>query len=175
MWADISTSVNWWWSFEDFVFFSDKPEHIKFDERKQLHCEDDKAVKYKDGYGLYSWHGVVTTEQIIMRPQEITVDMVLKEDSQEVRRIMIERMGMRRFLIEAKPTVLDEDSHKINWNRALFKIKNDVFLYVSDPSTKRNYPIQVDANCKTCEEADKWMWHDRVALDGKPYSQIGRT
>jgi len=88
---------------------------------------------------------------------------------------MIERMGMRRFLIEAKPTILDEDEHKVNWNRALFKIKDDVFLYVADPSTGRNYPIQVDASCKTCGDADNWMWHGRVALDGRPYKQISRT
>lgn len=176
LWTDISTSVNWWWSFEDFVFFSDKPKHIKFDDRKQLHCEDDKAVKYKDGYGLYVWHGVVTTEQAIMRPNEITVDMILKEDNQEVRRVLMERMGMRRFLLEAKPEILDQDAHKINWNRALFRIKTgEVFLYVTDPSTGRNYPIQVDPRLKTCEESDKWMWHQRKTWDGKSYTQLART
>ena len=175
LWGEVVQSANWFWVFENYVFVSDRPKSLSFDERHVLHCETGPAYEYRDGWNAFYWHGVKVTEQIIMRPHEITVDMILKEDNQEVRRVMMERMGMRRFLIEAKPEILDEDEHKVNWNRALFKVKEDVFLYVADPSTARTYAIQVDGGCKTCEEADSWMWHGRVALDGKPYKQLSRT
>jgi hypothetical protein len=154
---------------------SDRPEILLVDTQNRPHCEDGPFCKWRDETALYAYHGVFVPYWIIENPETITVDDIFEEENQEIRRVMMEKMGMRRFLIEAKPEILDEDSHKINWNRTLFRVKNDVFLYCSDPSTKRNYVIQVAREVKSCEEADAWMYHGRVAIDGKPYKQVSRT
>lgn len=50
-----------------------------------------------------------------------------------------------------------------------------MFVYVSDPSSGRNYVIQVDESVKTCEQADNWMYQGRETWNGKKYKQIART
>jgi hypothetical protein len=57
------------------------------------------------------WHGVRVSRQIIEQPQTITVSQVLAEKNQEVRRIMLTRMGEEKFLHEGGATKLQSDDY----------------------------------------------------------------
>ena len=42
---------------EGFCIVSALPDKIERDENNRLHCENDSAIHFKDGYELYFWHG----------------------------------------------------------------------------------------------------------------------
>jgi len=171
----LSRSAGWLYAFKGIAFVCERTSVVKKDEQGQLHCETGPACAFPDGWGVYCWHGVRVPKWVIEEPHKLTAELCLKEDNQEVRRCMIEKMGTRRFIIESKGEVLDHDSHDINWDRALLKIGWDKWFFVCDPSTKRNYPIQVSEDCETCEDADRWMNHGYKTWDGETYKQVSRT
>lgn len=51
---------------------------------------------WPDGWGVWSWHGVRVTEQIIMRPETLTPEQIAKEQNAQVRQVMVERIGIER-------------------------------------------------------------------------------
>ena len=76
---------------------------------KRLHCEDYAALE-SDLANVYFWHGVMVPAFVVTRPDWITIDMIRAEQNQEVRRVMIERMGWDKFCSEAGVIVLSSEN-----------------------------------------------------------------
>lgn len=78
LYADICSSVNWFWCHEDFVLVCDRPKSIHLDS-EQLSYDKGKAIEYRDGWGLYALDGVVLEkdlyEQIIGK--EMTLQQIM--------------------------------------------------------------------------------------------------
>jgi len=80
----------------------------------------------------------------------------MSEKNQEVRRIMIERYGVGKYLVETEATVLDSDFRGTPGGgaRALMEDKNKIkWLVATDGSTDRVYHMMVDISAETCKEA----------------------
>jgi hypothetical protein len=75
-----------------------------------MHSESGMAIRYGDGWGIYSWHGTRVPEFVIERPSEITAKHVREEQNAEVRRVMIERMGWERFCSECEMRTIHSDT-----------------------------------------------------------------
>lgn len=95
---------------EEFCIVSDFPSRLRIDEDNRPHCEDGPSHLWRDGWALYYWHGVNVTEQIICRPQTLTVEQIRTEMNVEVRRVMIERIGWERYCQMAGMKVIHRDS-----------------------------------------------------------------
>ena len=55
------------------------------------------------------WNGVTIDRRIAFQPETITVNEVLAESNAELRRVLLERYGLERFMLDADAEVLDED------------------------------------------------------------------
>jgi hypothetical protein len=103
----------------DFVIVSERPTCIHTEladpakprgwNSHRLYCEDGPAVGFQDGWGVWAWHGVRVTKQIIENPDTLTVEQIKNEENAEVRRIMIERMGWDTFCAKAQMRVIHVD------------------------------------------------------------------
>ncbi len=107
------------------------------------------------------WRGVEVDERIAFRPETISAQEVLAERNLERRRVLLDRIGNERFMLEAQPEVLDRDKDK-GGERQLFKIafENDEDLVCVSfycPSTGRRYLTRVPPTTKTCKQAVAWM------------------
>ncbi|MEO1441714.1 MAG: DUF6745 domain-containing protein, partial [Chloroflexota bacterium] len=108
------------------------------------------------------WYGLKIEPWIATNPEKITAQTVLAEENTEVRRVMLERMGMERFIAEANPTVLDRDTDpggerrllQVNFTRSEQPL---VVLSVKDPSTGRSYLLRVPPDMETCHQAAAWI------------------
>ena len=112
------------------------------------------------GVGL-RWRGVAIDTRIAFRPDSLSADEALRQSNTELRRVMIERMGMERFLAEAKVKVLDSD-RDAGGPRKLLRVplKDDediVCLCVQCPSTGRQYMLRVPPDMTGCHQAAAWM------------------
>jgi len=100
-----------WWA-EEVCAISDRPLRIARDNGGRLHHESEKALEYRDGWGLYSWHGYRIPddyEWIITDKERITPKKIEHETNAELRRIMLEIYGYDKYLAKRKAKVISED------------------------------------------------------------------
>lgn len=93
---------------EEFCMVSDFPCRLKVDDQNRPHCADGPSHEWRDGWRLYHWHGVRIDGQIIEAPETLTVRQIESESNAEIRRVMIERYGPKRYLTDSGATIVQE-------------------------------------------------------------------
>jgi hypothetical protein len=96
---------------EDTLYWVAKPiVHVeKIANSRRLH-NDKYAALESDVENLYFWHGVLVPAFVVVRPDWITMKHITSEDNIEVRRVMIERYGEDRYIVDSamKPVATDK-------------------------------------------------------------------
>lgn len=160
---DLAKVCGRWAPYDQVAILQHRHEELHLDEDGRIHNENGPAIKYRGGFvEVYGIHGVTVPKDIIMEPENITIERIKEEDNAEVRRIMTERYGMGRYLADIKASVIDIDTVAISRDtpsgghitRALLKALDGTMYFVgTDGSTGRVYYMQVPTNCKTCVDA----------------------
>lgn len=154
-WQSIAGGM-WVWPYDKFVIVSDRPTRCETDDRRRSHCENDAAIEFADGYRVWAWHGVLVPFRIILFPESLNFIDVEKEQNLEIRRIITERMGFKKYLAQAGAVLEDMDTLTLDGSaaRALMRDKlGNKWLIGTDGSTARVYTMAVPAEVKTCREA----------------------
>lgn len=145
---------------EDFCIVSDFPERLHKDAQHRPHCDDGPSHRWHDGWSIYHVHGVRVPEYVVMRPQEITPAKIDAEANAEVRRVMLNRYGVERYIRDTQAQVVDAvgDDHPMIGLRRARLIRRDlpddepivmVDCVNSSPEadgTHRRYMLRVDPN-----------------------------
>jgi len=150
------------------AFVCGRPEYIKRDEQNRLHCEDGPAVRWKDGYANYFWHGVSVTEKLIETPESITKDNLEKEDNAEVRRAMMEKLGDRFYslldIVERSRELVGQGDFireaVLYQTKEPDPVAGDYIQYVQVTchSTGRQYMLCVPADIESPKAAITWTF-----------------
>lgn len=160
IWEKIARNGHWWYPFDNVVVCCEKPVAIHFNEQNMLHCTTGPAVEYEDGWGPYVIESVRVPRYVVMEPDTITVEKIEAESNIEIRRIMINQMGISKYLSDSDATLVDLDNVKVTHDsdelmpRALMRDKKgNQYLCGTDGSTKRVYYMKVPPDAKTCRDA----------------------
>ena len=166
-WDQVVRTCGWIWPYNGLCIVCQRPEIIVFDDNSRLHSEDGPALRYSDGYSLYFIHGVRVPDWVVERPGAITPETIEAEKSIEIRRIMIDRMGVGRYLDSIGAEVVSMDAPASGAPRALLRDKDGrQWLCGTDGSTTRVYYMQVGEDAQTCSEA-------HAGICGIPDGMIG--
>ncbi len=107
------------------------------------------------------WRGIPIDERIAFHPTSITMEEILRERNVERRRVMLERVGMERFLEAVDHRVMHADIDSGGDRRLLHFAFLDgeelLVLSVACPSSGRRYLIRVPPWMKNCHEAAAWV------------------
>ena len=149
--------------YQNVVFATRKPIEIHWQDGL-LHNESGPAVLYADGWRIYSIEGVRVDQQIVEKPETQSLEQINNEENEEKKRIRISRYGWHRYLeeMEAKPI----DVATGQWMESLMQCGDMKILCTYDPSTGRPYALEVDPECQTCEQAQRYLLAPEVALQG---------
>lgn len=118
---ECAKTLGWWWPFDDGVVLTPRPREMHLDDENQLHNENGMALSYADGWGIWMIHGLRVNEQIVMRPETLTVSQIMGETNVEIRRVMIDRFGVEKLTEYGK--VLDSDVDRDGHLRELILIE----------------------------------------------------
>jgi hypothetical protein len=106
------------------------------------------------------WRGVPIDDRIAFRPHTLDAAEILTEANIELRRVMMERFGLDRFIADANAQVLDADTDAGGPRRLLrIDLPNDeplVCVSVICPSTQRQFMLRVPPAMRTCRQAIAW-------------------
>ena len=150
------------------AFLCGRPEYIKRDEQNRLHCEDGPAIRWKDGYCNYFWHGVSVPEKLIERPDEITKEDLINETNAEVRRAMMEKLGERFYSLLDVFEVARETMGQGEFAREAVLYRSNEpdpvageyiqYVQVTCHSTGRQFTLCVPPNIETACAAVAWTF-----------------
>ncbi len=107
------------------------------------------------------WEGVHIPERLAFYPETISGQAVLLEENLELRRIMLERVGYERLMLEVGGLILDRDVDA-GGERKLIRIPLDddediVMVSVICPSTAHQYVLRVPPFMRSCRQAIAWV------------------
>jgi hypothetical protein len=111
LWAQTAKSCSWFWTFENIVFVSDRPQKLSFDDRYRLHDEHGPAYRYSDGWEGYYLHGVHFSKElylkVISREMEVKEILKIKDIDQRVQAMKFAKSGLRDFYKSEKGKRID--------------------------------------------------------------------
>jgi hypothetical protein len=154
----VTESACWYYPTEEYCFISDRAKELHRDEEFRLHNPDGAAMLFRDGWGVYSIHGILVPDDIIEEPEKITWQRVVAESNAEVRRLMMDKMGKERLLRESEAKEVDRDRFGTLYR---IEVKDDEpiqLLHVlnSTPNpdgSQKPYVLRVSPDVKTAHEA----------------------
>jgi hypothetical protein len=109
MWIDQARYCHWWWPYKGIVIASERHSSVSFDSNRRLHNENDLAVKYPDGWGVYAIHGVRVPKEYVETPADkINPVSLLKEQNAQIRMAVIGKVGFSRLLRHLKTETISK-------------------------------------------------------------------
>lgn len=134
---------------KDFCIISNMPVTLQRDELSRLHCATGPAVRFRDSYEQYYWHGVAVPSAWILNPMAIEKPTFYDSTNIEQRRCLMEILGQDRYFdmllgdTILKHSDIDEAGNQISLYRTKKKLSvtgdHIQYLKVVCPSTKREY------------------------------------
>jgi hypothetical protein len=149
---------------EGICFLCIEPLKSSTDKDGRIHNDTGAAISFSDGYEIYAWHGTAVPRQIITNPSTISRARILREVNADVRRVMMQRYGIGRFLADDTVTILDESKFGVLYSCIVpYEIEPLVMLQVKDSVAETNgscreHFIRVPPYMKSAHEAIAWSF-----------------
>ncbi len=172
-------ALGWFLPYRDVCVVANKPIAIHTDDSGLLHNAEGLAIEYSDGFGLYSWHGVILSGKasgdnyswIITNPELITFEVINQENNVEIKRIMIERLGHKKYLESGNATLIHSDARgelyeiDLGPDHERAKVVKVVNSSENPDGSRDIYYIPVPPHIKTATEAVASTFSDQYKYD----------
>jgi len=170
--TELTASCGWWWPFEDVCVLSERHTVLARDGQGRLHSANGPAVAYPDGWLVYAWHGVGVAESIILHPETITIADIQSERDVEVRRVLLERYGFDRYIMDMGAMPIHADDTGTLYRCELEGDEPLVVVSVMNSTpesdaTRKRYVLRVPPDMTRAREAVAWTFYQK-AEDYRP-------
>jgi hypothetical protein len=147
------------------LYWIPKPKiHLEYPSpnNRRLHNAEYAAVE-SDVENLYFWHGVMVPAFVVVRPDWITLKHIETEANAEVRRVMIDRFGKDRFIMESGAQLVHEDDFGKLYRKELAGDEALVMVKVVNSTPEpdgsfKDYWIRVPPFIKRAREGVAWTF-----------------
>ncbi len=152
-----------WWTFPDYCFVCEPPSEFHLDERGRAHSETGPAVAWPGGCAAYYWHGVRVPSHVVDIPETIGIEEIERERNIEVRRVLLERYGETRYLLDSGANAVQKDERGELYRKESGIDEPLVFVRVENSTpesdgSRKPYFLRVPPAAKTAREAVAWTF-----------------
>jgi len=148
------------WRQEETCVLCERPIDIHLDADGRPHHESGAAVRFRDGFDMYFWHGTRMPPEWIATPHLLTPDLVLTTGNAAQRIAGVELIGWPRVLEVVKAFTIDQDA-----DRQIGELL-EVNLPVDGPTrllrvlcgTGRVFWLRVPRHIQTARAANAWTY-----------------
>lgn len=159
---DLAKYCGWWAPYDEICCLQHRPVAIRRDDQQRIHAEGQPAIEYRDGFGVYMWHGVRVPREWIMDPKNsLTPEIALYWENTEQRRAACEIMGWNNIIKMLNPKVIDENTNPQIGTLLEVDHENigrERFLRVQC-GTGRTFVLPVPPEVRTAAEANAWTYN----------------
>jgi hypothetical protein len=112
---------------------------------------------------VFAWHGVRVPRYVILTPRDITVEIIQKENNAEVRRVMLERYGVGRYLEDSGARVIHSSGNNILYKQDLPNDESIVCVRVLNSTPEpdgelKSYFLRVPPDIVDADAAVAWTF-----------------
>jgi hypothetical protein len=163
-WQNVVTKCGAILFHEQFCIVSEFPEVLNVDEEGRPHCGNGPSSIWKDGWTLYHLHGTRVTRQIIEQMDTITVEDIKREANLEVRRLMLDRYGIKNFLIDSDAKEIHRDNCGVLYSQLVHPALEPIVMVkvvnsTAEPDgTFKDYFLRVPPYIRTATAAVAWTF-----------------
>ena len=138
---------------EKFCIVSEFPDVLVRPVDGKLHCATGPTHRWKDGFSIYHLNGVCVPAWVVETPAEkIEVKKIIEEKNVDIRRELIRKIGIERFMLKSGAKVLDK---KGDYELLSIRLSDEVpdarYLKMKNPSVGIFHCEGVEGN--TVQEA----------------------
>ena len=171
LWEQMNKACHWWFPFRNTLILSDRHSQLHVDERGRPHSTTGPAIEYRDGWKLYAWKGIMVPEHIIEQPETITAKGILKENNTEIRRAMVDIIGIEKFIVDSKGKTLDEQGEYELLEVPYLDGGSMIALKMRCPTTSAIYVHTVHPSVTNVEQALAWKRGEDNFQKARPYKE----
>lgn len=174
--VDLPRDVSWMWAFKTVCVACRKPTSLTVDEQGNLHNSAAAAVQFRDGWSVWCWRGVIVPAEAISSPESITLDRIASERNSEIRRVLMEKYGIARYVPDLGGEIIHRDLYGVLY-RAVTPSDGPIVLVkvlnsTPEPDgTFKEFFLRVPPTISTAREAVAWTF----GLTGDEYSPRKET
>ena len=158
----LAESAGPWIANRGIALITDRPSDQHLDDQGRLHSWDEAALGWPAGPSFYRWHGIPVGEQLVLDPATLGPDLIQSEANVEVRRVMLERYGLERFLAEVHATQVDASRYGRlyeSWTQTgPFRYVEVENATLEPDGTRNRYVLLVPAHLQTARAAVAWTF-----------------
>jgi hypothetical protein len=159
------------WVLEREVIAVPRPAVRTLDGR--LHCEGGPAVAWPDGARYYFWRGIRVPERVVVA---LTASEIIAEENLEVQRVMLERFGYDRLMLETGAAPVHGDEFGTLYRIPIPHGRPIALLHVTNSTpepdgTRKRYFLRVPPDARTAREAVAWTF----GLRAEEYRPVEET
>jgi hypothetical protein len=170
--TEIAAACGWWWPFKDLCILTERHSRLELDPRGRLHAPAGPAVVYPDGWSVYAWHGVGVAAATILHPEMITIAQIKREANTHVRRVLIERYGFGRYIVDTGALPIHADQTGTLYRCDLDGDEPLVVVSVLNgtrqpDASRRQFVLRVPPHVTKAREAVAWTF-DQAVDDYRP-------
>lgn len=156
------------------IILVNRPKKIAYDENYRFHDWDEPALVLASGEKRYYWRGIQVPYSTFRSKNN--AKKIVHQSNVEVRRLLIDHMGIEKFITQIDAKVIHEDEYGTLYRRALWgdepltvvKVKNST---PEPDGTFKDYFIRVPNNFKTAKGAVAWTF----GTTGRKYKPVKET
>jgi hypothetical protein len=163
IWNDLSNNTSTVMCLDGVAFLCERPQKFQLNEEFRAHCDSGPFLTYADGFAEYALDGVLVPSFVIENPESISVKTIEATTNIEVRRVILEKFGVSRYISEAGVEPIHEDEYGTLFRRELPGDESLVLLRVinSTPEpdgTYKEYFLRVPPEIETAKQAVAWTF-----------------
>jgi len=148
-----------WYPMRDVVIIVAPHAPERRDSAQRLHNDAGPAITFSDGAQLHAWHGITVSRAVIEEPDNIRAQDIDGERNVEVRRVLLERFGVERYLRDSGAQLVHHDDTGALYRRDFPDDEPLVVVRVRDASgDRREYWLRVAPRVRTAREAVAWTF-----------------
>lgn len=159
----LAQSAGWVLPHQEICWISERHHVLSRDEQGRLHSLSGPSVAYPDGWKIYAVHGVRVPEYIIERPHEITTRKIDTENNAEIRRVMVERYGTDRYVMDSGAKPIHADKYGTLYRKDMANDEPIVLVKVLNSTPEpdghfKSYFLRVPPDIQTAHAAVAWTF-----------------
>jgi len=136
---------------------------LNFDLAGRLNCDAGPALTFSDGYAVYGLEGSLVKREMVENPRWVTPKKIYNESNQEIRRLMLIRYGIEKFLVDSNAQKVHVDDFGVLFKKQLPDEEPLTFVKVVNSTadqdgTYRDYFLRVPPWIETAHGAIAWTF-----------------